>query len=190
MSQEHLVPLREKLSQKIAPWLNLMFNSWSWILLTQPDGNEMAELTPTIHNKCSPSTASCSPRSLRGSSCQFRLRWAAWLAVRGKAVQHMWILCSPEFLGFIYAMYLSTIFHVSGADYSLCLCCLQINTINVTSESTSIQNRSSGINIFNISQPFRSHILLFNLAVGKKKSSSGSESKKIWQCKYFFCHSG
>lgn len=119
----------------------------------------------------SPSTASCSPRSLRGSSCQFRLRWAAWLAVRGKAVQHMWILCSPECLGFIYAMHLSTIFHVSGADYSLCLCCLQINTINITSESTSIQNRSSGINIFNISQPFRSHILLFNLAVGKKKKA-------------------
>lgn len=64
----------------------------------------------------SPSTASCSPRAFRGSSCQFKLRWAAWLAVGGKAEQHMWTLCSPEFLGFIYAMYLNTIFHVSGAE--------------------------------------------------------------------------
>lgn len=54
-------------------------------------------------------------------------------------------------------------------NYSPCLCCLQIDTINVTSESTSSQNCSSGINTLNRNQPFIYHILLFNLAVGEKK---------------------
>lgn len=68
-------------------------------------------------------------------------------------------------------MNLNRVFHVSEdmvlilpSTYDICEV-----TINITSESASIQNCSSAINVFSIKQSCRYYSLLFNSAVGEKK---------------------
>lgn len=80
-------------------------------------------------------------------------------------------------------MYLNPIFHTSedmvliiASAYVVCKV-----TINITSESASIQNCSSAINISSVKQSFQYYILLFNLAVEqKKKKGSSGTSLSIW----------
>lgn len=193
MSQEHLVSLREKLSQKTVPWLKLTFNSWSWILLTQPDGNRMAELTPTIRNNCLTKHSLLLSQVLKGLTpvassglgeqpgWQWVLHWH-WresCATRVDVVQP-WI--SRMYLCNVLQHYFSHLW-----CWLQPLLMLFTNSPSVLHQKVQVLKTAQVQQIFFYrNQPFRYHIFLFNSAVERKNRTSGTESKKIWQSKCFF----
>lgn len=158
--------MREKMSQKTVPWLNLTFNSWSWILLTQPDGNEMARLTPTIHNKSLTMHSQLLSQVLKGLQLSVQAKVSS-LAGSGREscatcvdIVQLWI--SRVYLCNVFEHYFSRLwcwlqpllklftnkhhrYYIRKYKYSKLLKCNKY--------------------FFNISQPFRYHIFLFNSAV-------------------------